>query len=113
MKLMPTAGLPLIVAVTLFSVAGCSTTRAVDPSKYDGMECVELNKTLGGVAVEISRTGIMRGKVAQTSVPTWLPGGSRVVTAVANRETARIEHLKQQEAAIVAARNRKCPAAPQ
>ncbi|BCG89451.1 hypothetical protein MesoLj113c_55610 [Mesorhizobium sp. 113-3-9] len=73
------------------------------------MTCIELNSALGETANEISQTAITRGKVANTSVPRWLLGGSRVKTAVANRETARIDRLKQQQDAIAAARARKCP----
>ena len=72
------------------------------------MSCTELNSALGSIASEISQTAITRGKVANTSVPHWLLGGTRVKTAVANRETARIDRLKQQHDAIVAARARRC-----
>ncbi|RUX91340.1 hypothetical protein EOA25_32390, partial [Mesorhizobium sp. M2A.F.Ca.ET.040.01.1.1] len=56
-----------------------------------------------------SQTAITRGRVANTNVQRWPLGGSRVKTAVANRETARIDRLKQQQDVIVAARARKCP----
>ena len=55
------------------------------------------------------KTAVTRGKVTNTSVPNWLLGGARVKTAVANRETARIEKLKQQQDAVVAARASRCP----
>ena len=77
------------------------------------MTCVELNKAVGTVAREISQTAITRGKVANTRVPRWLLGGSRVKTAVADRETARIDRLKQQQDAIVAVRRRKCLGSPE
>ncbi|QKC84825.1 hypothetical protein [Mesorhizobium sp. NZP2077] len=97
----------LLIAVLL--VAGCSSIgKTVDPSKYDTLSCTELNSALGTNAGEISQTAITRGKVANTSVPRWLLGGSRVKTAVANRETARIDRLKHQQDAIAAARVRKC-----
>ena len=108
MKLISTAGPVLVIALLL--VVGCSSIgKTVDPAKYDSMTCVELNNALGNTASEISQTAIARGKVAKTSVPRWLPGGSRVTAAVANRETTRIDRLKQQQDAIVAARARKCP----
>jgi hypothetical protein len=83
-----TASAPALV-IALFLVTGCSS--------------------IGRPAGEISQTAITRGKVANTSVPRWLLGGSRVKTAVANRETARIDRLKQQQDAIAAVRARKCP----
>ena len=103
------ASLPALV-IALFLVAGCSSIgRTVDPAKYDSMSCTELNSALGDIARNISQTAITRGKVANTNVPRWLLGGSRVKTAVANRETARIDRLKQQQDAIAAVRARKCP----
>jgi Tfp pilus assembly protein PilN len=114
MKLISTAGFPSSLLLALLVVGGCSSTgRAVDPAKYNNMNCAELNNALGGAAREISQTAITRGKVANTSVPRWLLGGSRVKTAVADRETAKIERLKQQQDAIVAVRRRKCPASPE
>ncbi|WP_367272032.1 hypothetical protein [Mesorhizobium sp.] len=77
------------------------------------MTCTELNSALGDVARDISQTAVTRGKVANTSVPRWLLGGSRVKAAVAGRETARIERLKHQEAAIASARTRRCTAPAQ
>ncbi|WP_095198583.1 hypothetical protein [Mesorhizobium carmichaelinearum] len=104
-----TASAPVLV-IAMFLVTGCSSIgRTVDPAKYDSMSCTELNSALGENASEISQTAITRGKVANASVPRWLLGGSRVKTAVANRETARIDRLKQQQDAIAAVRARKCP----
>ena len=104
-----TTSTPVFVIVVLL-VAGCSSIgRTADPAKYESMSCVELNGALGENAGEISQTAITRGKVANTSVPRWLLGGSRVKTAVASRETARIDRLKRQQDAIVAARANKCP----
>lgn len=109
MNLNSTTGLPPALTIALFLVAGCSSiSRTVDPAKYNSMTCTELNSALGDVARDISQTAITRGKVANTNIPRWLLGGSRVKTAVASRETARIERLKQQEAAIAGARARRC-----
>ncbi|TGQ66867.1 MAG: hypothetical protein E5V49_03895 [Mesorhizobium sp.] len=103
-----TASLPVLV-MALALVAGCSSIgRTVDPAKYDSMNCTELNSALGSTARDISQTAITRGKVANTSVPRWLLGGTRVKTAVADRETASIERLKRQQDAIAATRARKC-----
>ncbi|MER9298551.1 hypothetical protein NKI38_18935 [Mesorhizobium sp. M0621] len=109
MNLNSTTASPPALMIALFLVAGCSSIgRTVDPAKYDSMTCTELNSTLGGIARDISRTAITRGKVANTNVPRWLLGGSRVKAAVADRETARIDRLKQQQDAIVAVRANKC-----
>ncbi|RWL82774.1 MAG: hypothetical protein EOR68_14050 [Mesorhizobium sp.] len=110
MKFTPTAILPM--TALLLVVAGCSsTTASISPAKYDKMNCAELNNAVGDTATDISRTAIARGKVVSTSVPNWLLGGERVKTVVANRETARIERLQQQQQAIVTARKQRCPSA--
>ncbi|CDX35086.1 conserved exported hypothetical protein [Mesorhizobium sp. ORS 3359] len=101
-----------ILIATLVLAAGCSsTTASISSAKYDKMNCAELNNAVGDTATDISRTAIARGKVANTSVPNWLLGGERVKTVVANRETARIQRLQQQQQAIVMARNQRCPSA--
>jgi outer membrane murein-binding lipoprotein Lpp len=95
----------------LLAAAGCSSiTGSISPAKYDKMNCPELNGAVGDTATDISRTAIARGRVANTPVPTWLLGGERVKTVVANRETARIDRLQQQQQVIVATRRQRCPA---
>ncbi|BCM18273.1 hypothetical protein [Mesorhizobium sp. J8] len=103
--------IPISIA-TLLLAAGCSsTTASINPTKYDKMNCPELNNAVGETATDISRTAIARGEVANTSVPNWLLGGERVKTVVANRESARIERLQQQQQVIVATRSQRCPSA--
>lgn len=110
MKLHSTPSRPFIPVLLLALVGGCaSTSGSIDPANYDKMTCAELNSAIGEAAKDISQTAITRGKVASTSVPRWLLGGSSVKAAVANRETTRIDRLKQQQAAMAAARARKCP----
>lgn len=100
----------LSALLALSLAGGCSSLGgAVNPAKYDSMTCAELNNAVGDISREISQTAVTRGKIANTSVPNWLLGGSRVKSAVAERETARIERLKQQEEAIVATRASRCP----
>lgn len=75
MNLISTTALPPALVIALVLVAGCSSIgRTVDPAKYEEMSCIELNSALGSIASEISQTAITRGKVANTSVPGWLPG---------------------------------------
>ncbi len=99
----------LSALLALSLAAGCSSLGGtVSPAKYDSMTCAELNTAVGAISREISQTAITRGKVTNTSVPNWLLGGSRVKSAVANRETARIEKLKERQEAIVATRASRC-----
>jgi hypothetical protein len=100
--------------IALSFVGGCSSFgKTVNPAKYDNMSCTELNSALGSIAREISQTAVSRGKVANTNIPRWVLGGSRVAAAVASRETARIDRLKQQEDAIAATRRSRCSVAPE
>lgn len=99
------------IALALLSLAGCSSTLgggSVDPSAYAAKGCNELNAEVKTVSTEISRVAVARGEVANANVPSWVLGGRRVATAITDRQTARIDSLKQQEQAIVAARNRNC-----
>ena len=110
MKLLISSAGRLSALLVLSLAAGCSSLGGtVNAAKYDSMTCAELNTAVGAIAREISQTAITRGKVANTSVPNWLLGGARVKTAVANRETARIEKLKQREEVIVTTRAGRCP----
>lgn len=97
--------------VTLFLLAGCSSIGgrgSLDPSAYASMNCNELNATVASLSNQISRTAINRGKVAQKNIPGWVPGATRVATAVTDRQTARIEKLQAQERTVSAARNSAC-----
>lgn len=95
----------------LLLLAGCSSLSGrgpVDASAYASMDCNELNHTVARVSTSISQTAITRGKVADTHVPTWVPGGARVATKITDRQTARIERLQEEERAAVSARDRAC-----
>ena len=97
--------------VVLFLVAGCSSTvgrGSVDPSAYAAMDCNELNDQVARTAGQISQNAINRGKVTQTSIPGWVPGGTRVASAVTDRQTAKIERLQGQQNAVTSARDRSC-----
>jgi hypothetical protein len=97
--------------VVLFLLSGCSSLAVrgpVDASAYASMDCNELNETLAKMATSISQTAITRGKVARTNIPNWVPGGTRVATAVTDRQTAKIERLQGQERAVVSARDKAC-----
>ena len=96
--------------IILCLLAGCSTSgnARVDASGYAAMGCNELNDLLGNVSRELSQLAITRGKVVQTNVPSWVPGGRRVAATVIERQTAKIEGLQQRERSIAAARDRNC-----
>lgn len=95
----------------LLLATGCSTLSrapAVDPAAYAAKSCNELNDQIAAVSTDISRTAITRGRVTQTNIPTWVPGGQRVAAAVVDRQTVRIDGLQEKERAMTAARAGTC-----
>ena len=107
----PVLSRPAKWLVVLFLLAGCSSTVGrgpVDPLAYAAMDCNELNDQVARTAGQISQTAINRGKVTQTSIPGWVPGGRRVASAVTDRQTAKIERLQGQQNAVTSARDRSC-----
>jgi ketol-acid reductoisomerase len=107
MKAISTAT-PLICSLVF--VGGCASPfhASSDAAKYDRMSCVELNVAMGEVAKELSATAITRGKIAQTDIPGWLLGARRVASTITARQSVKIERLRQQQAAIAAARRSNC-----
>lgn len=98
-------------AITAAFVAnGCSSLGSgpADPAAYSAMDCAELNDRMRSTSSEISRTAITRGKVENTSVQHWIPGGTKVATAVADRQTKRIESLRDRERIITESRTGNC-----
>lgn len=98
----------LALAATAGCASGPGSAGPVDPLKYDAMACAELDVAMGTTAAGISRTAISRGTVGQWSVPAWAPGGTKAVAAIQDRQTARIDGLRQEQAAIDSVRKRKC-----
>lgn len=98
--------------LVLLSTAGCASqaglTGRIDPSRYDAMSCAELNVAMGAAAKNISTTAISRGRVSHWNVPVWAPGGTKAVAIIQDRQSARIDGLREQQAVIDAARKRQC-----
>ncbi|WP_348628433.1 hypothetical protein [Mesorhizobium sp. WSM3868] len=99
-------------------IAGCSSSVAsINPAKYDGMSCAELNSALGDTATDISRTAISRGKVANTSADLAARrraredgrGQSRYRQDRAAAATAAGDHRGQEEPLPVLAVTRASP----
>ena len=112
MKATAQGSLATILALALLSAAGCASqagsSAGIDASRYDAMSCADLNVAMGDAAKGISTTAISRGKVAHWNVPVWAPGGAKAVALIEERQSARIERLRQEQAAIDAARKRQC-----
>lgn len=112
MKAIARASAGTLLFLALASTAGCTSrpgsVGSVDPLKYDALACAELDAAMGTTAAGISRTAISRGTVGQWNVPAWAPGGTKAVAVIQERQTAKIDGLRQEQAAIDSVRKRKC-----
>ena len=94
------------------AVAGCAsqvgTSGKIDAASYAAMSCTELNNAIGANSKQISATAISRGKVSKWKVPFWAPAGDKAVTVIQDRQTARIERLQGEQAAIESVRANTC-----
>jgi hypothetical protein len=85
-------------------IGGCGARSR--SANYQVMNCVELNNGIADTANAIGRTAITRANI---NVPFWLPYGTRTKEKLQARQTARIERLRQEQAALKAARASRCP----
>jgi hypothetical protein len=104
----PLGALSLAAAALTGCASSFGSAKPVDPAKYAAMSCPDLNSALGGTSKGISATAISRGKVSQWSVPFWVPGGTKAVSAIQERQTGKIERLQGEERAIYSARQSRC-----
>ena len=98
--------------LVVLALAGCGSlgsSRPVDPAAYAAMSCNDLNRSMAGVSTTISRTAITRGDWARWETLSWVPGRTRVTTAVDARLGKKIEQLQEEERVIAATRARNCP----
>lgn len=101
-------------ALLALTLSGCALQIGVsgppDTAKYQTMSCADLEVAMGTASKSVSQTAIVRGRATKLRSPRWVPGGSRVISAVTGRQTARIERLTEEEAAIDRARRSRCQA---
>lgn len=99
----------LVLAAAL--LAGCASLGSsgpVDPAQFDSISCNDLNIAIGKTAIAISDSAVRRGKISRISVPFWVPGGTKAVTALKDRRTTQIENLQVKQVALEAARRQRC-----
>jgi hypothetical protein len=104
MRRLPSNSLP-VTALYLLFLAGC----APPIGSRAGQSCAELDVAVGATSKQISAVAISRGKVDRLSIPFWLPGGQKAVSAVKARQTRRIERLDGQLASLRSERQSRCP----
>lgn len=90
------------------SLAGCSSPFGRS-SAYSATpqqrHCIALNAGIADTAKGISRAGVTR---ANLNVPFWVPGGARAKSALQDRQAAKIDRLRQEQATLADARRRDC-----
>ncbi len=92
-------------------LAGCSSTFGRQPagaSAYVSTECNDLNAKVAAASGDISRTAILRAKVAKPGILDYVPGARSVATKVVDRQSENIEGSRSELRALVAARDGAC-----
>lgn len=84
------------------ALSGCASTGGPDTP------CAKLNREIGDNSQAITGVAINRGKVDNLSVPFWVPGGTKAVSVITNRQTAKIEKLQADQSTTIAERNQTC-----
>ncbi len=93
----------IVLAAPLF--AGCTSIGA--QSRGD-TSCADINREIGDKSRKITATAISRGKVDNYEPPFWLLGASRAKSALAERDTRKIDKLVSEERALIADRRQRC-----
>ena len=95
------------ILIAVFVLTGCASNR-ISPSNFATAGCTHLNNAIGDRAKAISGVAISRGNVDRLSIPFWVPGGTKAVSVIKNRQAAKIERLQGEQAALYEARKRRC-----
>jgi hypothetical protein len=92
------------VLIAAAALTGCASMGAQTPET----PCAALNREMGDKAKDISAVAVSRGNVDAVNVPFWVPGGTKAVSVITNRQTAKIEKLQAEQAEMYAARENRC-----
>lgn len=95
----------IALAVASVSLAGCASRLSGSNLTAYQMSCPQLNEAITGTAKGISKAAITRENL---NVPFWVPGGARAKSALQNRQTGKIERLRNEQATLFDARRRNC-----
>lgn len=95
------------ILIAVFGLTGCASDR-ISPSNFETADCADLSNAIGDKAKTISGVAISRGNVDKLSIPFWVPGGTKAVSVIKTRKTAKIEKLQGEQAAMYDARKRRC-----
>jgi hypothetical protein len=91
--------LAILVAVAL---TGCASKGGPETP------CAAINREIGDNSQAISGVAINRGKTDTLNVPFWVPGGTKAVSVITNRQTAKIEKLQAEQSTMLADRQQTC-----
>lgn len=91
---LPHSMLAAMTAVLLPVLAGCATGSG--SAAGASATCADLNVAIGETSKDLSAAAISRGKIDRFKVPFWLPGGSKAVSALKDRQTRKIDNLENE-----------------
>jgi hypothetical protein len=94
------------ILVAVFLLTAAHPTGSVRNGR-----CTAHNNAIGDKAKAISCVAISRGNVAKVGIPLWAPGRTKAVSVIKNRQTAKIEKLQEEQAAMYDARRPRAIAA--
>ena len=100
------AALRAISVVLASGLTGCAAGGG--SADIANATCPDLNVSIGETSKELSAAAITRGKIGQFSVPFWLPGGRKAVSALEDRQTRKIEGLETELETARSARRARC-----
>jgi len=94
---------PLQLAVlTAVALSGCASKGGPETP------CATINRKIGDNSQAISNVALNRGKTDALNVPFWVPGGTKAVSVITNRQSANIEKLQAEQTTMLADRDQAC-----
>lgn len=91
--------LAVLAAVTL---SGCASKGGPETP------CATINREIGDNSQAITGVAVRRGTVDKADVPFWVPGGTKAVSVITSRQTAKIEKLQAEQSTMRADREQRC-----
>jgi hypothetical protein len=98
----------IFIASTAVAVLLTGCASRIDTKNVDTLSCQQLDEAIGQLALQISDTAVARGKADPASVPFWIPGGAKAVSAIRDRQTRKLERLQDQQKRLTQARGTRC-----
>lgn len=83
------------MTVALLPVLAACATDSGSAAGANGT-CADLNVAIGETSKALSAAAISRGKIDRLNVPFWLPGGTKAVSALKDRQSRKIDNFENE-----------------